>query len=70
MEPETQTEAILADLMRGRHITPLDALADYGCFRLAARVCELRDRGHAIFTTHKRLPNGKRVAVYSLEAWE
>ena len=42
MTDETQTDAILAHLERGLPITPLDALRLYGCFRLGARVWELK----------------------------
>ena len=44
----TQTETILAHLQAGESITPLDALRDYGCFRLAARIKDLRDAGHDV----------------------
>jgi hypothetical protein len=44
----TQTETILAHLQAGESITPIDALRDYGCFRLAARIKDLRDAGHDV----------------------
>jgi len=44
----TQNDMILAHLKSGRDLTPLDALRDYGCFRLAARIGELREAGHKI----------------------
>jgi hypothetical protein len=43
-----QTEQILAHLLRGESITAVEAQARYGCFRLAARIGELRKQGHAI----------------------
>lgn len=60
----TQAEQILAALKRGRAITPLEALNEWGCFRLAARVGELREQGHAIAVERLTLPTGKRVARY------
>lgn len=48
----TQTEAIL-DLLRERGplgITPLEALEEARCFRLAARIKDLREQGHDIRT--------------------
>ena len=61
----TQTEAIRRHLQQGRPITPLEALQEYGCFRLAARIDELRHEGLDIETlTQTR--NGKRYAVYVL----
>jgi hypothetical protein len=61
----TQTEAILAHLLSGKSITPLDALNEYGCFRLGARVLDLRKEGYNIETEiiHE---NGKHFARYWL----
>lgn len=61
----TQTETILAHLKNGRSITPIDALRDYGCFRLAARIKELRDSGHDVQTAWDT-DGEKRWARYSL----
>ena len=44
-----QSDKIL-DHLRGGPITPLQALNLYGCFRLAARINELRKQGHNIST--------------------
>lgn len=61
----TQTEMIRAHLEAGREITPIDALEQYGCFRLAARIKELRNAGLPIETlTEQR--NGKALAKYRL----
>ncbi len=45
----TQKEHILAALKR-KPITPLEALNRFGCFRLAARISELRQEGYQIHT--------------------
>lgn len=45
-----QTLAILQILQRGDTITPMEALRDVGCFRLAARIKDLRDAGYTIAT--------------------
>lgn len=62
---KTQTKKILAHLQAGRKLTPLNAFDKFGCFRLAARIEELREAGHKIVTemVHK---NGKRFASYTL----
>jgi hypothetical protein len=61
----TQNDAIKQHLLSGKPITPLDALQKYGCFRLAARIDELRKAGLDIETlTEKR--NGKQYASYVL----
>lgn len=60
----SQKTDILRHLKR-KSITPLDALRDYGCFRLAAVIHLLRDEGHMINT--KMVDNGrKKFARYSL----
>jgi len=41
-------------------------LNGFGCFRLAARIQDLRDAGHTIETTFRTLPTGKTIAVYKL----
>lgn len=38
-------------LLNGGSITSLEALRDYGCYRLGARICELRKEGMAIKKT-------------------
>jgi hypothetical protein len=43
----SQTQWILENL-RKRPLTPLDALQGCGCLRLAARILELKSRGHNI----------------------
>ena len=61
----TQTEMIRAHLESGRDITPIDALEQYGCFRLAARISDLRKAGLPIETlTEQR--SGKAWARYRL----
>lgn len=65
---ETQNAMVLAHLKTGRPITPLGALRAYGCFRLGARIYDLRRKGHKIVTTF--VPVGrdgrKHVAEYRL----
>ena len=61
----SQTNEIMFHLRNYGSITPLEALDLYGCMRLAARVNDLRKRGHEIRTdTVER--DGKRWAKYSL----
>lgn len=44
MTTETQSQQILAHLKAGRSITPIDALERFQCFRLGARIYEVRSR--------------------------
>lgn len=44
----SQNCQILQHLLEGNKITPLQALDKFRCFRLAARINNLRDQGYAI----------------------
>jgi hypothetical protein len=59
----TQTDRILAHLKSGKPITPIQALNRFRCFRLAARIADLRGRGHDIKTLTAK---GKRHASYRM----
>lgn len=61
----TQKDNILKHL-KHNEITPLDALEQYGCFRLAAIIHVLRQEGHKI-KTKKMTRRGKTYASYHLE---
>ena len=58
---------ILVALKNGERVTPLSALEKFGCFRLSARIWDLRDQGHPIITKHITTPQGKVVAEYSYD---
>ena len=49
----SQSKRILDYLKTGAVLTPQDALRLFGCFRLAARIKDLRDQGHDI-VDHRR----------------
>jgi len=59
-----QTAAVLRLLERGP-VTPLDALAEAQCLRLAARISDLRADGYRIDAELVTV-NRKRFARYSL----
>lgn len=61
----SQKAEIQAWLERGHRITPIQALEKWGCFRLAARVAELREDGLEIDTSFQH-KNGKVFASYGL----
>lgn len=65
-DTSTQTDRILAHLRSGKHLTALEALNRFGCLRLAARIKDLKDDGYAIDAQLVELPNGKKVASYSM----
>jgi hypothetical protein len=62
---KTQNELILDYLQKGKSITPLDALNKFGCFRLAARISDLRKEGLNIATKYVT-KEGKNYASYRL----
>jgi hypothetical protein len=62
----SQTQWILNRLKQGP-VTAIDALDGCGCFRLAARINDLRLSGYDIETQTLELPNGKHVAQYHLK---
>lgn len=66
MNTATQSEQILKHLRSGKHLTALEALNRFGCLRLAARIKDLKDDGHAIESERVELANGKKVASYRL----
>jgi hypothetical protein len=64
----SQADKILAHLKTGAHITPLEAIGLFGAFRLAARINELRTKGHDIVTDVRSDGNGRTYARYLLAA--
>lgn len=60
----TQTEAIKAHLIQHNSITPIEALERYGCFRLAARIKDLRNEGFSVHSTLVENSNGKKYCRY------
>jgi hypothetical protein len=53
-------------LQKGYSITQMDALNMFGCFRLASRIHDLRDRGYKINACKVTTASGKRVCEYVL----
>jgi hypothetical protein len=62
----SQSQWILKALEQ-RPLTAIEALEGCGCFRLAARIKDLRQQGHDIKTRSLILLDGKIVAQYHLE---
>jgi hypothetical protein len=61
---DSQNALIKGWLLNGYSLTQLEALNQFGCFRLAARIADIRDEGFHIITDMVTLENGKRVARY------
>ena len=64
---DSQHALIKGWLLNGYSITQLEALTQFGCFRLAARIANLRDKGLNVQTDMVTLENGKRVARYFIK---
>lgn len=63
----SQEMQILEHMKRGNRITPMDALNLFGCFRLGARIHDLRAQGNAI--NSQLVQDGdKRYAEYWMES--
>lgn len=63
---QNQSERILGHLKSGRTLTALQALEMFQCFRLSARILELRNAGHPITREMITTPSKKQVAAYRL----
>lgn len=66
-QSQSQNARLLAFLQNGGRITSLDALNQFGCLRLSARIKDLRDRGYAIRDEFINVPSGKRVKQYFMD---
>jgi len=62
---KSQQEKVLGHLQAGQSITPIEALNNYGCFRLAAVIHKLKQKGYTIESTSVSR-NGKCFAKYQL----
>ena len=67
----TQCEQVLEYMKDFGSITPIDAMHDIGCMRLAARIADLREQGYVIGrrmkTSKNRYGNPVSFAEYFLE---
>lgn len=66
MKPDSQNALIKGWLLNGYSITPMEALNMFGCFRLSARIADLREEGLAVITDMVTI-NDKRVARYYMD---
>jgi len=64
----SQSDDILKALQHGERLTPLDALTQYNCMRLASRISDLKQKGYTIHTRTIKTPSGKSVSEYWMDA--
>lgn len=66
-QSDSQMKRIAEYLVKGNSITPIEALELFGCFRLGARIADIKQRyGWEIESKLIVTPSGKRVASYRL----
>ena len=69
MSKETQVDKIINHIETFGSITPLDALREYGCFRLASRICDIKKASYKVTktmeTANNRFGEPVRFAWYS-----
>ena len=65
MRTDSQNALIKGWLLNGHSLTTLDALTMFGCFRLSARISNLKNQGMNIITEMVEV-NDKRIAKYYL----
>jgi len=58
---ESQNELIRKWLESGKRITPLEALHEFSCFRLSARIYDLRQKGMRILARTKPIMAGGKT---------
>jgi hypothetical protein len=63
---KSQTKKIAEHLMSGKSITPIEALNKFGCFRLGARIHDLKHKQGFCIEAKTVENEGKRFAEYSL----
>ena len=61
---ESQKAKILAYMLAGNTITPLEALEKFGSFRLGARIADLKDDGYEIQSRFVSTSTQKKVKQY------
>lgn len=66
-EKKSQTLQVLDYIKEYGSITPLEALENIGCFRLGARIWELKDMGFPVTGTMVT-ENGKRFKRYYMKS--
>ncbi len=63
---KSQTQEIEEYLKKGNSLTPIEALEKFGCFRLGARIYDLKDKGYEFIVTTV-IHGKKRYAQYKMK---
>ena len=62
----SQTDRILDYMLSGKSITPLEALDLFKCFRLGARIADIKARGYIVYSEFVTTDSQKKVKRYHL----
>lgn len=65
-QTQAQKDKIKAYLQKGKGLTALEAVRQFGCLRLAARIKNLSDEGVQIKRQWIKTKNGKHIVRYSI----
>ena len=63
---KSQNDLILEWMLAGNTITPLEALEKFKCFRLGARIADIKARGYLVYSEFVTTPSEKKVKQYHL----
>lgn len=63
----TYYNSVLTELKAGRSLTSMDALQEFGCFRLADVIYRLREDGYNVVTGLIERQDARPYAIYSME---
>lgn len=63
---KSQTDQILEYLLAGNSITPLEALDKFKCFRLGARISDIKAKGYIVYSEFVTTQSEKKVKRYHL----
>lgn len=63
---KSQTDRILEWMLLGNSITPLEALERFKCFRLGARIADIKKRGYLVYSEFVTTESEKKVKRYHL----
>ena len=62
----SQTDLILEWMKEGNSITPLEALDRFKCFRLGARIADIKKKGYIVYSEFVTTDSEKKVKRYHL----
>ena len=63
MRKASQCDKIIAHIKEHGSITPLEALREFGCMRLASRMSDLKRRGYSVKSVMESSKNKKGETV-------